>query len=298
MGGCGCNSVARLLEHRREGVEYIAVNSDKQALSQKNADKKLWIEMTQLHDRSPENVFSPCEKAVERCREDIIGTLSGADIVFLTCGQGGVAGTGLTPAIASLAREQGILTVGVAATPFRFEGNGRAKLAEAGLARLKERVDTLVVLNNNRLMGLVPRGATMADAFCLSDETLNQSVNAVSDLLAAPGIVRLDFDDLSAAMRGKGLAYIGVGIGEGQERVLEATCKAIDNPLLETKLSSAGTVLVNVTDAGSLSVLEAGAVTERILASVGPNASVVFGTAVDKTIENKVRVVIIATGLS
>ena len=297
VGGAGNNIVARMMEKPVDGVEHIAVNSDAEALDKIAANKKLFLNIDRRTEWTPENIRTVCEDAVKRQREEIAGLLSGADIAFLTCGLGGFTGTGAVAAIAAVAREMGILTVGVASTPFSFEGSSRDKIAKAGLEWLKQHADTLVILHNDRLLSVIPRGMTMADAFRFSDETLIQGVRSIADLIARPGIVRLDFDVLCEAIRGKGLAYLGVGLGEGPGSIVDAARKAIDNPLLETRLKSARSVLVNVTGTDSMSVDEINQAAGLIHAAAGADAGVVLGTATDEDMGDQARVMIIATGL-
>ena len=298
VGGAGCNIVNRLMDYGPKLVEYIAVNTDKQSLSHSRAPVRILIGEKETKGLGAAGSAETGRLAAEENREELVQLMDGADLVFVTCGLGGGTGSGASPVIAGIARALGILTVGVVSLPFRFEGSGRAKAAAAGLEELKASADTLIVLHNDKLMSVASKGMTMADAFRFSDETLNQGLQGIIDLMTVPGIVRLDFGDLCAAMHRKGMAYLGVGIGEGPDRAADAVRKAIDNPLLETRLNSAGTVLVNVTSTADLTMTEVSTVSDGVTAAAKKSAGIVLGTALDETMGDTVRVVIIATELA
>ena len=297
VGGAGSNIVSRMANLHLDGVDLLAMNSDAESLSRAVPSRKFLLNINRRGEWTPENIHRVCGEAVELQSAGIRWELRNADIVFLTCGMGGFTGTGAVAAVANLCRDWGIPTVALVSMPFRFEGSARMKVAEAGLTWLKESVDLLVVLYNDRLLSIVDRGTTMQEALSLSDETLIQGVQGIADLIARPGIVRLNFDDLCEAIRGRGLAYLGAGLGEGPDRIKEAAGKAAGNPMLETRLSDAGTVLVNITAAEGLTVDEISEATALISAAASPNAGIVVGTAIDESLGGRIRVIIIAAGL-
>ena len=236
VGGAGTNAVNRMVEAGLKGVEFIAINTDSQALALSKAPNKI-----QIGDKLTKGLGAGAnpevgQKAAEESREEIANTVKGSDLVFVTCGMGGGTGTGAAPVIAEIAREQGILTIGVVSKPFLFEGRQRMKNAESGIERLKASVDTLVVVPNDRLLSVVTKGTTMTEAFRIADDTLRQGIQGISDLIAVPSLINLDFADVRTVMQSRGLAHMGIGIGKGENRMVDAAKQAISSPMLETSI--------------------------------------------------------------
>lgn len=239
VGGAGTNAVNRMVEAGLKGVEFIAINTDSQALALSKAPNKI-----QIGDKLTKGLGAGAnpevgQKAAEESREEIANTVKGSDLVFVTCGMGGGTGTGAAPVIAEIAREQGILTIGVVSKPFLFEGRQRMKNAESGIERLKASVDTLVVVPNDRLLSVVTKGTTMTEAFRIADDTLRQGIQGISDLIAVPSLINLDFADVRTVMQSRGLAHMGIGIGKGENRMVDAAKQAISSPMLETSIDGA-----------------------------------------------------------
>ena len=294
VGGCGCNTVSRIIKTRAPGVEYIAVNTDSQGLSAAEADQKLLAAEGREIMKMGESLDALEQRMLGRYRQKITDMLSGADLVFVTCGLGGMAGSGLTPAIAAIAREMGILTVGVVSMPFRFERN-RVEIARGAMEKLRQNADTLVVLHNDQLMSM-GAGMTMSAAFALADETLCQGVQGIADLLTAPGIVALDFEDLRANLKDRGIGYIGVGLSNGPQRAAQAAAQAVANPMLVNGLGQARSVLVNITADDSLSLAEVDTVSQAVQSAASGSAQVALGTALDSGMQRSACVIVIATG--
>ena len=247
VGGAGTNAVNRMVEADLKGVEFIAINTDSQALALSKAPVKI-----QIGDKLTKGLGAGAnpevgQRAAEESREEIAKIVKGSDLVFVTCGMGGGTGTGAAPVIAEIAREQGILTIGVVSKPFLFEGRQRMKNAEAGIERLKASVDTLVVVPNDRLLSVVTKGTTMIEAFRIADDTLRQGIQGISDLIAVPSLINLDFADVRTVMQSRGLAHMGIGIGKGENRMVDAAKQAISSPMLETSIDGARAVLINIT---------------------------------------------------
>ncbi|MBQ6594703.1 MAG: TIR domain-containing protein [Clostridia bacterium] len=297
LGGAGCNTVSRLIEHHPECVEYISVNTDLESLSRAQADRKLLIGNGMPHIGQLGTCQGVEDVVYRQYHAQIKDLLADADLVFLTCGMGGAAGTGAVSAVAHIAREMELLTVGVVSVPFRFEGSGRTKIAQSGVEHLKEYVDTAVVLHNDQLLSIVGRNTTMPEALRLADETLCQCILGISDLISSPGVVRLDMDDLRSALRSRGTAFIGVGAAEGEKCLNAAATQAVTNPMLMTSFQKASTVLVNITGPGDISIGDIREASQIITDAADPGASIVLGTAVDESMSGKARVLVIATGL-
>jgi cell division protein FtsZ len=252
VGGAGNNAVNRMIEHGLKGVEFISVNTDKQALYLSQATQKI-----QIGEKLTKGLGAGADpeiglKAAEESREEILQSIKGSDMVFITAGMGGGTGTGATPIVAEIAKEMGALTVGVVTKPFMFEGRKRAMNAEKGIAQLKEKVDTLITIPNDRLLQVVEKRTSMLEAFKIADDVLRQGVQGISDLIAVPGLVNLDFADVRTIMRAKGLAHMGIGKGSGDNRGTDAAKQAIQSPLLETSIEGATGVLLNITGGPSL----------------------------------------------
>ena len=295
IGGAGNNAVNRMVDENVSGVEFIGVNTDKQALLLCKAATVLQIgeKLTKGLGAGADPVKG--EKAAEESAEEIADLIKGADMVFVTCGMGGGTGTGAAPVIARISKEMGILTVGVVTRPFTFEGKTRAENAEEGIARLKEAVDTLIVIPNDKLLEIVDRRTSMPEALRKADEVLQQAVRGITDLINEPGEINTDFADVQTIMRDKGLAHVGIGSATGEDKCNEAMRIAISSPLLETTIDGATHVLVNIS--GDVSLIEAHEAVEYIREKADPNANIIFGTAYRESAEDEVTITVIATGV-
>jgi cell division protein FtsZ len=297
LGGAGGNAVNRMISAGLKGVEFITANTDSQALGQSQAPHK--IQMGTQLTRGLGSGGSPDvgRKAAEETAEEIGSLLRGSDMVFITCGMGGGTGTGAAPMVASLAREMGCLTVAVVTKPFSFEGKHRNEVAEDGLNELRENVDTLIVIPNDRLLSVVERTTPILEAFRTADEVLLQATKGISDLITVPGIINLDFADVKTVMSARGNALMGTGIASGENRAVEAAQLAVSSPLLEdVSIAGAQALLVNITGGPALSLHEASDAASVILEAAGGDASVIFGAVIDPRIESEIRVTVIATG--
>ena len=295
VGGAGNNAVNRMVDENVSGVEFIGVNTDKQSLLLCKAATVLQIgeKLTKGLGAGADPVKG--EKAAEESSEEIAELIKGADMVFVTCGMGGGTGTGAAPVIARISKDMGILTVGVVTRPFTFEGKTRAENAEEGIARLKENVDTLIVIPNDKLLEIVDRRTSMPEALRKADEVLNQAVRGITDLINEPGEINTDFADVQTIMRDKGLAHVGIGSASGEDKCNEAMRIAISSPLLETTIDGASHVLVNIS--GDVSLIEAHEAVEYIREKADPNANIIFGTAYRESAEDEVTITVIATGV-
>ena len=296
VGGAGTNAVNRMVDSGLRGVDFIAVNTDKQALAMSKAPIQI-----QIGDKLTKGLGAGAnpevgQKAAEESREDIANTIKGSDLVFVTCGMGGGTGTGAAPIIAETAREMGILTIGVVSKPFLFEGRQRMKNAEAGIEKLKASVDTLVVVPNDRLLSVVTKGTTMTDAFKIADDTLRQGIQGISDLIAVPSLINLDFADVRTVMQSRGLAHMGIGIGKGENRMVEAAKQAISSPMLETSIDGARAVLINITGGPDTSIIDINEAAQLITAAADPEANIIFGAGIDESMDDEVKITVIATG--
>jgi cell division protein FtsZ len=297
LGGAGGNAVNRMISAGLKGVEFIAANTDSQALSQSQAPHK--IQMGTQLTRGLGSGGNPDigRKAAEETAEEIGNLFRGSDMVFITCGMGGGTGTGAAPMMASLAREIGCLTVAVVTKPFIFEGKHRTEVAEEGLNELRENVDTLIVIPNDRLLSVVERTTPILEAFRIADEVLLQATKGISDLITVPGIINLDFADVKSVMSARGNALMGTGIATGENKAVEAAQLAVSSPLLEdVSIAGAQALLVNITGGPALSLHEASDAASVILEAAGGDANVIFGAVIDPRIESEIRVTVIATG--
>ena len=256
VGGAGTNAVNRMVDSGLRGVEFIAVNTDKQALQLSKATNKVQIGEKLTKGLGAGANPDVGKRAAEESREELAEIMKGADLVFVTCGMGGGTGTGAAPIIAEIARDQGILTIGVVSKPFMFEGRQRMKNAENGIEQLKANVDTLVVVPNDRLLQIVSKGTTMTEAFKIADDTLRQGIQGISDLIAVPAMINLDFADVRTVMESRGLAHMGIGVGSGENRMVEAAKQAVSSPMLETSIDGARAVLINITGSPDTSIIE------------------------------------------
>lgn len=296
VGGAGNNAVNRMVEMGVNGVEFIAVNTDRQALILSKAATKIQIgeKLTRCLGAGGDPNIG--EKAAEESKEDIANALKGADMVFVTAGMGGGTGTGAAPVVAQIAKEMGILTVGVVTKPFTFEGKRRMQSAERGVANLKERVDTLVAIPNDRLLQVSERKTSMIEAFTMSDEVLRQGVQGISDLIAVPGLINLDFADVKTIMYDTGMAHMGIGRASGENRAEDAAKQAINSPLLESSIEGARGVLLNITGGRDLGIFEVNTAAELVQKSIDPEANIIFGAVIDENMGDEILVTVIATG--
>ena len=295
-GGGGNNAVNRMVDAGLRGVEFISVNTDRQALSQANAQVKIQIGEKLTKGLGAGAIPEVGRRAAEESREEIASALKGADLVFITAGMGGGTGTGAAPIIAEIARDLGTLTIAVVTKPFNFEGKQRMKNAEAGIAELKQHVDTLVVIPNDRLLQVVNKGTSILEAFRIADDVLRQGIQGISDLIAVPAMINLDFADVKTVMESGGMAHMGIGIGQGENKLVEAAKNAISSPLLETNIDGARAVLINVTGGEDISIVDINEAANLIMEAADPDANIIFGAGIDDTMGDEVRITVIATG--
>jgi cell division protein FtsZ len=299
VGGGGTNAVNRMVDAGLRGVEFIAANTDAQALAMCDADIKLNIghELTKGLGAGADPDVG--QGAAAESRDDIKEALKGADMVFVTAGEGGGTGTGAAPVIAEIAKNEiGALTVGVVTRPFEFEGAQRAAQAEEGIARLREQVDTLIVIPNERLLSLVERRTSIVDAFREADNVLRQGVQGITDLITIPGLINLDFADVRTVMSDAGTALIGIGNGSSENRAVEAAKVAISSPLLEESVEGAAGILLNITGGKDLGLFEVNEAAEIVQSAADSNANIIFGAVIDDSLTEEVRVTVIATGFA
>jgi cell division protein FtsZ len=296
VGGGGTNAVNRMVDAGLSGVEFVAVNTDAQALVMCDADVKIHIGAKATRGLGAGADPSVGQAAAMETRDELKEALKGADMVFVTAGEGGGTGTGGAPVVAELARELEALTVGVVTRPFNFEGRRRAQQAEVGIQSLAEKVDTLIVIENDRLLQVVEKRTPLSDAFRMADDILRQGVQGITDLITVPGIVNLDFADVRTIMRDAGSALMGIGIGAGESRAGEAARNAISSPLLESSIEGATGILLNITGPRELGLFEVHEAAEVVTAAVDQNANVIFGAVIDEQAQDEVRVTVIATG--
>ena len=296
VGGGGNNVVNRMVRTGTKGVDFIAVNTDKQALSLSGAGQKIQIGEKLTKGLGAGARPEVGEKAAEESSEEISQALKGADMVFVTCGMGGGTGTGAAPVVAKIAKDMGILTVGVVTKPFRFEAKRRMKQAENGIAELRNKVDSLVIIPNERLKLATDQKITMLNAFEIADDVLQQAVQSISDLINNTGFINLDFADVSAVMKDAGCAHMGVGRAAGKNKAEEAAKMAISSPLLETSINGAKGVLINVTGSMDIGLEEVETAANLVQEAAHPDANIIFGAAFDESLEDEIRVTVIATG--
>ena len=295
VGGGGNNAVNRMIDEQIAGVEFIAINTDKQALQLCKAPT-----LMQIGDKITKGLGAGArpevgEKAAEESAEEISAALKGADMVFVTCGMGGGTGTGATPVVARIAKEQGALTVGVVTKPFRFESKTRMSNALGGIEKLKESVDTLIVIPNDKLLEIVDRRTTMPEALKKADEVLQQGIQGITDLINVPSLINLDFADVQTVMTDKGIAHIGIGQGRGDDKALEAVKQAVASPLLETTIAGASHVIINVS--GDITLMDASDAAEFVQDLAGEEANIIFGAMYDDSRADEATITVIATGL-
>jgi cell division protein FtsZ len=296
VGGGGSNAVNRMIESGLKGVDFIAINTDAQALHLSKAENKI-----QIGEKLTRGLGAGANpeiglKAAEESRNDIENAIKGADMVFVTAGMGGGTGTGAAPVIAEIAKELGALTVGVVTKPFLFEGRKRQSQAESGIANIKSKVDTLITIPNEKLLQVVDKNTSINDAFRIADDVLRQGVQGISDLIAVPGLINLDFADVKTIMHETGTALMGIGTASGENRASLAARTAISSPLLETSIEGARGVLLNITGGSNLGLFEVNEAAEIIAQAADPEANIIFGAVIDESMNDDVRVTVIATG--
>ena len=296
VGGAGNNAVNRMVESGIKGVEFITVNTDRQALLLSKAASKI-----QIGEKITRGLGAGANpdigaQAAEESKSEIAEALRGADMVFVTAGMGGGTGTGAAPIIAATAKEMGILTIGVVTKPFTFEGKKRLSQAERGVESLKGKVDTLVVIPNDKLLQIIDRKTSIVEAFKMADDVLRQGVQGISDLIAIPGLVNLDFADVKTIMLNTGMAHMGVGRASGENRAEDAAKQAVQSPLLETSIEGARGVIINITGGTNLGLHEVNTAAELIQRSVDPEANIIFGSVIDESLDEEIIITVIATG--
>ena len=295
VGGAGNNAVNRMIEENIAGVEFIGINTDKQALQFCKATTAM-----QIGEKLTKGLGAGArpeigEKAAEENQEELAQALKGADMVFVTCGMGGGTGTGAAPVVAKIAKDMGILTVGVVTKPFRFEAKTRMNNAIQGIEKLKSCVDTLIVIPNDKLLEIVDRRTTMPDALKKADEVLQQAVQGITDLINIPGLINLDFADVQTVMTDKGIAHIGIGHAKGDDKAIEAVKQAVSSPLLETTIENASHVIINIS--GDISLIEANEAASYVQELAGDDANIIFGAMYDENAQDEASITVIATGL-
>ena len=295
VGGAGNNAVNRMIDENISGVEFIGINTDSQALQFCKAPTAIQIgeKLTKGLGAGAQPEIG--EKAAEENVEELTEAIKGADMVFVTCGMGGGTGTGAAPVVAKISKQMGILTVGVVTKPFKFEARTRMANAESGIEKLKENVDTLIVIPNDKLLQIVDRRTTMPDALKKADEVLQQAVQGITDLINLPALINLDFADVKTVMSDKGIAHIGIGNATGDDKAIEAVKQAVTSPLLETTIEGATHVIINVS--GDMSLVEADEAASYVQELAGDNANIIFGAIYDETATDSVTITVIATGI-
>ena len=295
VGGAGNNAVNRMIDENIGGVEFVGINTDKQALQLCKAPTTLQIGEKLTKGLGAGAKPEVGEKAAEESTEELTALMQGADMVFVTCGMGGGTGTGAAPVIAGIAKSMGILTVGVVTKPFRFEAKTRMTNALAGIERLKDNVDTLIVIPNDRLLEIVDRRTTMPEALKKADEVLQQAVQGITDLINVPGLINLDFADVQTVMTDKGIAHIGIGKARGDDKAIDAVKQAVSSPLLETTIEGATHVIINIS--GDIGLMEANEAASYVQELAGDSANIIFGAMYDDSVQDEATITVIATGL-
>jgi len=295
-GGAGNNAINRMVDAGLKGVDFIAINTDRQALAMSKAGTTIQIGEKLTKGLGAGAVPDVGRRAAEESREEIAAAIKGADLVFVTAGMGGGTGTGAAPIVAEIARDMNCLTIAVVTKPFAFEGKQRMKNAEMGMIDLKQRVDTLVVIPNDRLLQVVTKGTSMLEAFRIADDVLRQGIQGISDLIAVPALINLDFADVKTVMESGGMAHMGIGIGKGENRMVEAAKNAISSPLLETNIDGARSVLINITGGEDMSIIDINEAANLVMQAADSEANIIFGAGIDERLQDEVRITVIATG--
>ncbi len=297
VGGGGNNAVNRMIEAGIKGVEFVGVNTDKQALLRSEAGLKIQIGDKLTSGQGAGGKAEIGKKAAEETRNEIENAIKDADMVFVTAGMGGGTGTGAAPIVAGIAKEMGILTVGIVTKPFTFEGKKRMAQAMGGIEELRKNVDTLIVIPNDRLLDISNAKTSLMDAFKTADEVLRQGVQGIADLISDTGLINVDFADVTTVMKGAGYAHMGIGVAKGEGRAEAAAKAAVESALLETTIDGASGVLINITGGRDLNLLETNAAAQLIEERVSEDATVIFGASIDESLEDEIRITVIATGL-
>lgn len=297
VGGAGGNAVNRMIEENVQGVEFIVANTDVQALKHSKAETIIQLGPKFTRGLGAGSQPDVGQKAAEESESELEEALKGADMVFITAGMGGGTGTGAAPIVAKIAKDQGALTVGVVTRPFSFEGPKRGRYAAEGIALLKDHVDTLLIISNNRLLEIVDKKTPMLEAFREADNVLRQGVQGISDLITAPGYVNLDFADVKTVMENQGTALMGIGVASGEDRVIEATKKAISSPLLETSIDGAEQVLLNITGGLDMTLFEAQDASDIVASAAAGDVNILLGTSINEELGDEIIVTVIATGI-
>lgn len=296
VGGSGGSAVTRMINSKLRGIEFIAINTDSQALSFNEAPIKIQIGKESTRGLGAGADPEVGRKAIEENKEEVYEALKGADMVFVTCGMGGGTGTGAAPFVADIAKELGALTVGVVTKPFTFEGLRRKKIAELGIAEMKEKVDTLITIPNDRLLQVIDKKTSLFDAFGIVDDVLRQGVQGIADLIIYHGLINVDFADVKAIMSDAGSALMGIGHGTGDNRAIEAARAAIDSPLLELSIDGAKGILFNITGGPDLGMYEIDEAAKAITEAADADANIIFGAIIDEAMQGEVKITVIATG--
>jgi cell division protein FtsZ len=296
VGGSGCNAVDRMINAKLKGVEFVAVNTDAQSIYHSQAPIKIQIGKETTRGLGAGADPEMGRRAIEENKDEIYESLRGADMVFVACGMGGGTGTGAAPSIAAIAKELGALTVGIVTKPFSFEGVRRQKTAELGVEEIKDKVDTLIVIPNDKLLQVIDKKTSLMDAFSVVDDVLRQAVQGISDLITQHGVINVDFADVKAIMENSGSALMGVGRGTGESRAIEAARFAIDSPLLELSIEGAKGILFNITGSPDLSMYEIDEAAKIITEAADKDANIIFGAVIDEAMQSEVKITVIATG--
>ena len=296
VGGGGNNSIDHMVANKVNGVDFDAVNTDVQALKKSTANDKLQIGTKLTKGLGSGGNPEMGRKSAEESREDLKEILGGSDMVFVTAGMGGGTGTGAAPIVANVAKEMGALTVGVVTRPFSFEGRRRAQQAEYGISELKEQVDALITIPNDKLLQIVDNRTPMTDAFAIVNDVLHQGIQSITDLISTPALINLDFNDVKSVMKDAGSALMGIGVAKGENRAVDAATAAISSPLLESSIDGAQGVILNITGCNNLSLFEVNEAAKIVEAAADKEANIIFGAAIDPSLDDEVRVIVIATG--
>ena len=298
LGGGGCNAITRMVREEIQGVEFIAMNTDAQALAITEAPTRIQLGEKLTKGLGVGGDYTQGQKAAEESRDDLKELIAGADMVFVTCGMGGGTGTGAASVVAETAKESGALTIAVVTRPFTFEGTHRCQVAEEGIARLLGKVDTLIIIPNDRLLDLCDQKTNVDNAFKLADDVLRHGVQSISEVITAPGLINLDFADVKAVMKDAGPAWMSIGTGEGKNRAVDAAKEALASSLLDVSIDGSKGVLFNVVGGSSLTLFEVNEAAEVIKQAVDPEANIIFGVAYDPSMDNELRITLIATGFA
>jgi len=298
LGGGGCNAITRMVKEEIQGVEFIGVNTDSQHLSITEAPTRIQLGEKLSKGLGVGGDHVQGQKAAEESRDELQQVIAGGDMVFITCGMGGGTGTGAAPVIAEIAKQSGALTIAIVTKPFTFEGVHRCQVADEGIARLLGKVDTLIIIPNDRLLDLCDDKTVVDNAFKLADDVLRHGVQAIAEVITVPGLINLDFADVKAVMKDAGPAWMSVGIGSGKNRAVEAAKEALASPLLDVSINGSKGVLFNIVGGSSLTLLEVHEAAEAIKQAVDPEANIIFGVAHDPSMDSEVRITLIATGFA